>query len=1533
MARQPRGPRPTIRSARRRMAAPAFEALTVEGTLIAPAQLALVAARDAGLQGEADYGVPRGLALRDEIARYFRIGQALFADLVAADPRSSGAATRFTEALLRDVLGFGDVRRVGWREKDGRRFAVTLEAGGGRVPVVVTPAADGLDRPSASLAGEGGRGPSAALALQDWLNADEGALWGLACNGERLRLIRDNPSLTRPAYIEADLRRLFEGEAFADFTALWLLLHASRFGPSGVPPSDCALERWRDAGQKAGVAARDRLRDGVEAALQALGDGFVRCPSNADLRLKLESGELPLPAFHGLLLRLVYRMIFLLVAEDRGLLHPPEASPAGRTLYREGYGLSRLRDRAIRRSAWDAHDDLWDGLLIVFEALGTRGEPALGLPTLDGLFARGGLGELEASVLPNKALMAAIYRLAWLKDEGALAPVNWRDMEPEELGSVYESLLELTPRLADDGRGYGFAEGAETKGNQRKTTGSYYTPDSLVQVLLDSALDPVLDRVEREADDPAEALLGVSVIDPACGSGHFLLAAARRIATRVARARAGGTASAADYRHALRDVARRCIHGVDRNPMAVELTKVALWIETVEPGRPLGFLDANIRCGDALLGVFDLDALAKGIPGAAYKPLAGDDKAAARALFVRNRAEREGQGALDFAGGGGRLPPTAPLARADRDWRALTEDSPAEIAERRARFEAARADPRAWSLRVACDLYVAAFLAPKPAGAAAIPGTATVPTTGDIWRRMTGGPVCGPREGKAVDLACEARAFHWPLEFPDVMAAGGFDVVLGNPPWERIKLQEKEFFAPRELEIAAAPNAAARGRMIAELAAAEAGSRERALFESFEQAKRTAEASSLIARVPGDEGGRFALTGRGDVNTYALFAELFANLANPRGWAGIIVPTGIATDATTAPFFAALVADRRLARLFDFENRARIFPSVYFRVKFCLLTLGRDCGTAAFAFFLTDTAQLSEPERRFTLSSTDISRINPNTNTAPVFRAREDARLTAKIYGTVPVLIREIKPQAVNPWGLSFMAMFHMSNDSNLFRTASQLQVEGLERIGTDWVKSKAKSPAATFDTVKLGDRTAEDGHRLKRWVPLYEAKMVHQFNHRYGDFKNLPEKEDTDYREIPQADATVLGDTRYEPTTRYWVPASDVEDRLSDKRWKRDWLIGFRDITNATNERTFIATVIPRAGVNHKMPLAFMDQPVAFVAALIGNWSSLIFDYVTRQKVGGTSMTYFYVKQFPVLPPSVYTPADLTFIVPRVLELTYNSWVLQPFARDLGHEGPPFIWEDGRRARLRAELDAWYARAYGLTRNELRYVLDPADIMGDDYPSETFRVLKESELRRFGEYRTQRLVLEAWDEQEASRGDPVVIPAVVLPRIHPSSRPDADWTRPAAAGAAALRFQTRAQVAAILKSLNGPTSAQEVRLAALFALEPRFLTARLTGAERAHWRRVVGAEADPPTAGVVAFGLVGASGWGEALQQLEASNALIINGAQGTWAQGPGLTAYMAIGWTERAGFALDLAARILSDQSAILTADEANGLAVLAA
>jgi hypothetical protein len=931
---------------------------------------------------------------------------------------------------------------------------------------------------------------------------------------------------------------------------------------------------------------------------------------------------------------------------------------------------------------------------------------------------------LETARLRNRAFMEALYRLSWLDQKTGMVPVNWRAMETEELGSVYESLLELQPQLGDDGKTLLFAsEAAEQKGNQRKTTGSYYTPDSLVQALLDTALDPVLDKTEAEADNPAKALLKLSVIDPACGSGHFLLAAARRIATRLARIRADGTPSLADFRHALRDVARSCLHGVDRNPMAVELTKVALWIETVDPGLPLGFFDAQIRCGDALLGVFDLKVLQGGMPDAAYKPLTGDDKDTARYYLQANRAATSGQGGFDFGTGQVAMPEMKPLALDFSGFRDLPEDTVEQIGAKAARFKELRKGQAFVRATAAANLYVAAFLLPKVGGAPAGASARTVPTTEELWMALNQGKIRQAMTD-APKAARRARAFHWPLEFPDVMQRGGFDVVLGNPPWERIKLEEREFFAVKAPEIASAKGKATREAMIEALSAAPIGTPARILHDEFIASKREAEASSEFVRVPGADGGRFPFTGTGDVNTYALFAELFSVLYGKNGRSGVMVPTGIATNDTTAPFFDHLVISSKLVSLFSYSEIKAWFSGTKDNQSFSLVTLGRS-QIAEFCFRIDSSQDTLDERRRFEFTAAEIVNINPNTRTAPVFRSRADAELTARVYSRAAVLINEREGLDGNPWGISFLSMFHMSNDSNLFHTAEKLRNSAFNPDGLDWVRGSA------------------------RFIPLYEAKMVTYFDNRWGYY---PDGADDDTRALPRPSEEQKIDPSYDITPRFWVDSSEVESRLNAKDWQKGWMIGHRGLTNNTNERTFITSVIPRRGAGNSLPVwTFSDSiPANKCAGLYANSTVLVLDFVVRNKIGGTNLNLFYLKQFPFFPPSFYTEPRLAFTTPKVLELTYTSHSLAPFARDLGHDGPPFAWDEDRRAHLRADLDAFYARAYGLTRDELRYILDPADVKGPDYPSETFRVLKEKEVRNHGEYRTRRLVLAAWDRMEA---------------------------------------------------------------------------------------------------------------------------------------------------------------------------------------
>ncbi|MET0436252.1 MAG: restriction endonuclease, partial [Devosia sp.] len=674
---------------------------------------------------------------------------------------------------------------------------------------------------------------------------------------------------------------------------------------------------------------------------------------------------------------------------------------------------------------------------------------------------------------------------------------------------------------------------------------------------------------------------------------------------------------------------------------------------------------------------------------------------------------------------------------------------------------------------------------------------------------------------------------------------------------ERIKLQEQEFFASRLPEIANAPNKAARDRLIKKLEKAPPGTGERALFDAFTEAKREAEATSEFVRVPGQDGGRFALTGRGDVNTYALFAELFANLAWQR--AGVIVPTGIATDATTAPFFAHLVEARRLARLVDFENRAGLFPAVDSRMKFVLLTLGQDEPAAHFAFFLTEPAQLAEPERNFTLTPADIAAINPNTKTAPVFRSRADAELTAKMYGTVPVLINEEKGDAGNQWGFNYMTkMFDMADSSHLFRTAEQLSQLGFVKRGTDWLSPPQLPP--------------------ERLVPLFEAKMAHQFDHRWSGYN--ANGESLEFGEAEQRSP------EFEPSPRYWISAALRDERTLTMRWQHRWLTGWRDIARATDERTLIASIVPDVAVNHKIRLFFLPATPNVHVSFTASLNSLVVDYLVRQKVSATTLAVFMLAQLPILPPTFYTEPRLAFIAPKVLELTYTSHSLAPFARDLGHDGPPFTWDEDRRALLRADLDAFYARAYGLTRDELRYILDPADVKGPDYPSETFRVLKEKEIRQHGEYRTRRLVLEAWDRMEengvfASLGMADTASAAVRQvQLHgPDEYQDGVWAWPHGLNE---RDRVRAQLRAIVGTLPGPSDSRRIRLAALACLQPGLLDGFLSGGDRQEWQRLTVhskgvSQLVPPTN----------TAWGVAFSELVSSAVLDVSSDGSQWSAG----------------------------------------------
>lgn len=1300
-----------------------FDTLSIEGGLFTAEWLGKVASFKAPGQTDADYAVRAGFSAREEMAFAWRSAQHLWGQFKAAR-QPSGADTwavthRFVSELLRQSFGFSGFRSAEHsQEIEGRRYPVGHFAVGQSVPVIVSVHTEPkpLDTPQDCLGDSSGdrvRRRSAFGLLQEFLNAADFALWGIASNGLLLRIARDNGSLTRPAWLEADLERLFEEENQAEFSVLWLLLHASRFGTEGQPVHDCILEQWRNGCRDQGTQARGLLRQNVEQALEDIGQGFVSHPANAALRDALGNGSLSTSDYFRQLLRLVYRLIFLLTVEEREILHPPGSADAAMGLFERGYSLRRLRDRAVRRSVHDRHYDLWEGLRRVWLGL-AEGEPRLALPALGGLFATSQCPVLDGAQLENRHLLAALFHLAWLREAPGepLTRVNWRDMGAEELGSIYESLLELTPQLAHDNRHFSFLEGAATKGNARKTSGSYYTPDSLVQELLDSALEPVVaDRLTphggalASGEAAAQAVLSITVCDPACGSGHFLLAAARRLATHLARVQAEeGQPTPDDYRHALRQVVTHCIHGVDLNPMAVELTKIALWLEAYTPDAPLGFIDHHIRCGDALLGILDPAILENGIPDKAFNALSGDDKEVVKALKKANKDALKSVAKIQREG---HMPNWQEAVGQSAALESLPDNTLAAIEAKRAAFTEAETAVAQSRARIAADLFVAAFVLPKTSKNKDI-----VPTSQDLWLVMNGeSPRAGVRQA-AARAASSARTLHWWQAFPEVRQKGGFDVVLGNPPWEVSQMGEEEYFSSR------APSIAAMVGDQRKQAISLLRQEHPALWDSFVLECQKVEASNAFFR----ESGRFPLSAVGKLNTYPLFAETFGNLLSEDGRAGFIVPTGIATDDGTKAYFEDLSKSGRLSTLLAFENEEFIFPSVHHAFRFCLLTIGRSEQTE-FVFFARQPPQIHDRRRRFSLTPDEFLLINPNSRTCPIFRSQADAELTKKIYRTTPILMQDGEHSS-NPWGIRFsQGLYNMSSDSSLF-----LRCPGPNRL------------------------------------PLYEAKMIHQFDHRWATYNTDGISRD--------AQPTEKANPEFLASPRYWVDTYNVEQCLEGANWARGWLMGWRDITGVEKVRTVIATVIPQVAVGHTISLIYSNQAASLLAALLANLGSLVLDYIARVKVGGTHLTFGYFKQLPIFPPDRYAVTDLAFIVQRVLELTYTAGDLKEWSEDLGYEGPPFIFDADRRALLRAELDAYYARLYELTRDELRYILNPADVMGADYPSETFRVLKNSEMREFGEYRTGRLVLREFDRMALADASGETYQSLLVPPPGQQSSP-----------------------------------------------------------------------------------------------------------------------------------------------------------------
>ena len=1178
--------------------------------------------------------------------------------------------------------------------------------------------------------------------------------WGILTNGAVWRLYDFRARPRASGFYEADLKALLQQDDDHALRAIFLLFRRESF----IAQEGAATTFLEDA-----IAEGKRYEQRVAADLSDV--VFARVFPNlvealADRYAVAGDPSGDLTAVRHAALIFLYRLLFILYAEDRGLL------PVNDRRY-DDYGLrKRVRDDVANRmqigdTFSSAATNYYDRLNTLFKLI-DRGDPSIGLPPYNGgLFSRDSAPLLESVRLPDSVIADIIYDLSHTrsarKGDGVRSFVNYRDMSVQQLGSIYERLLEQEPVRGDDGN-----IGMRPNPYARKDSGSFYTPQELVDLIVEKTLEPLVEerltafetraeelrsdhrpklerRKELEALDPAVAALDLKILDPAMGSGHFLVTAVDYLSDYIAhmveyvpavpewlddgcgsayvsplveriaaireeilqRARESDWAidklQLTDQAIIRRMVLKRCIYGVDKNPLAVELAKVSLWLHSFTVGAPLSFLDHHLRCGDSLLGL----RVTEGI----------EDLRRLGGLFTFNVM----QGAEN-------------ATNAMQDIERLSDADITEVEKSSMLFRSVEQTTAGLRsvLDILCGLrWLTAGLKKNDIKALEIPLVEAL----DANRESAFSLIAQGSNGsgflvqefkelwrKARAIADRENFLHWEAAFPgvwekwqDAHPRGGFDAVIGNPPWDRIKLQEVEWFATRAPELARAPTAAARRAAIGELR-----TQSDPLAADFDDAKARADSLGRLVRAS----GHYPLLGGGDINLYSLFVERAMRLVKAEGLVGLLTPSGIYADKTAAKFFKSVSTRGRVAGLYDFENRRLgtdlppFFPDVDSRFKFCALIVGgteRRFDATTCAFFLHDAKTIADADRCFPLAPDDFARVNPNTGTAPVFRTRRDADITRDIYARHPVLVNRSDGKEHKTWPVKYVRMFDMANDSHLFRTAAELDDAGFYPVqGNRW---------------KRGEEV---------YQPLYEGKMVQAFDHRAA---SIVTRSGNLFR--PGQPDRTLDEERlnaaFSPRPRYWVSKQE-----SDVALGVNYLLAFKDITASTNVRTMIAATIPQVGCGHTLPIlipAKEDFDAGSAACLLANFNSFAFDYVARQKVQGTHLTWYTVEQLPVIAPEDYdrqfgekTAHDL--VRDHVLRLTYTAHDMAPFARDLGHVGPPFIWNEEERRHLRARLDALYFHLYGISREDADYILD------------TFPIVRRQDEAAFNHYRTRDLIL-----------------------------------------------------------------------------------------------------------------------------------------------------------------------------------------------
>ena len=762
-----------------------YTGISWEGGLIGPETLDNLN-ETSGLKGQSSKDFDLDIPVRDEI-------QSCWADAVQQwkifkariereDPRDKFGTSRTRQFWIQPLLGMlgFDIESKSAEQFGEKSFAISHKATRRICPIHIVGYYESLDK-----AREGQKRSPHSM-VQEFLNLSEENLYALVTNGHVLRLLRDSSRLVKLTYLEFDLEKIFEEDLYDNFAILYRLLHPTRFPAIGTEPADCLLEYYHLNSMENGSRIRENLSAAVKTAVETWANGFLNREDNKNV-VSGYGTQWTADSLNDEFLTLVYRLLFLLVIEERHLVFERDADQSKRNIYYAYYSLQCLRKRCTTIGPEEKYyHDAYEQLKTVFALFEDNDfGNTLGIKALMGdLFNKDEMKILKQVHINNWDFAEGVklFDSYFDEDRKVKVRVNYAALNVEEFGSIYEGLLELDPSIERDISGS--LKFSYVQGEGRDNSSSHYTPEELVDPLIKSALNPLIEKKLQEADKE-HALLSIRVCDDACGSGHILLNAARRIALELARVRTkSDNPDPTSFRNAEKDVIRNCIYGIDKNPQAVKLCKVALWLESHNPGTSLGFLDNHIKCGDTLVGVARVEDIFKTIPSDTFKTYKDSDKKYYAELKKWNdnviktqkkAKESEAQDVFRKEIDSDIQSVIAEMAQVSQ-----MDDSTPELAEKKKSSYLMVTSTSAWKkLKVLADMRLAGYFADK---------TQQQPlVTEDVYHKYLTGEKDIENDSEAIyaqQVSEQKGFFHWFLEFAEVMAEGGFDCFLGNPPFK-----------------------------------------------------------------------------------------------------------------------------------------------------------------------------------------------------------------------------------------------------------------------------------------------------------------------------------------------------------------------------------------------------------------------------------------------------------------------------------------------------------------------------------------------------------------------------------------------------------------------------------------------------------------------------------------------------------------------------------------------------------------------------